>query len=1431
MFSLNVTHFLNTILDAADYEAANINFILLTWIIITILLVQVAFGVLRKKLMTLLTTNHKDLPEVLLHKVIISRELKEIEKQPSPMTLKYDLTYLLSSNQNIRIQDIFGLDLINSIPEYVPSSNINKETLDKIFLFYLEDLLTKFPKNSLIKLHTAYTCFKNNEPYTKTIKSAIEIEKNKWSEAYLSSSLLLYEIEKSILADHNHSNDDKNLDFYTYIRSKVLIDDLRKRMLEQTDLYIKVCDNITSDISNIGEIHRSGQSIADLKISIQKKIDYVSKILPDYFISPYLTCAEYHLIINHSVVNFEKYCDMFAQRYFRTEKYYKETSLIEENLYQDTNAFLLLSTQKGDSGKILFCNKSLMELCGGGSTKGYLGSHISSIFSPSLRSHYDNLFKQTIRAGDQRLVNKHHRAYLYHKNKYIIEADFCLKYHPYLTQNLCFDMIIRPVPTNREYILMKEDGEIEGGSCEIAKFLKLSDINSTTRTSIYAKSLSDDLVKINTAFNMVHKIHRSQTFEHVKTAVMKFQGDSGHALVRDPPGLVHNHSAFKHSPTAFAPAKTIERMTEKEAFEIYNSFTTEDQVIVISPYEKMTETSRRKKDEGYLFYTRVELVHFGTLTMKLISLRETDRDEEGPVFSDHDNEPAFIKNGQFVKFYSSDSKRFSDAKTLSPTLHSPTLKEEGQSENFDCEEKDDFTRQISTTYRQSLQNATATPQPKKSAKRNFFFPISPRTTLGESGLSDNNRGLTGEIPLSSFRQPFSPATTDRKTLISPSMKKKLQAQADMNSGTSMSEVNVDGENKRDLRNAAQRKAKVQKYISSHHSSQRSVERTSNKAFRAAIIKKSYPKSFVALCVAFYGIILITFISQIIMKVVSDSTMKDLQTKKDLLKNSEQRSYKAALIQINAIGAAQQLKGALSSGGVLSGVPTVVTNLQQRLEGMQAANEKMVEYAYSLDEDIQKELFREDVTLVGTYLDSSSSTYSKEVNNFQAAQEFTNAVKALKGLSDPVSTAGYNMFNYLNINIMDDFQYKSVQITDLFTNSVEKQKQSYQSVITLCLVLTPSLLAGIGVLLALIIFNQYRIEQKNLKAFIKIKPTGVKDIADRLASFKKNLINEETFESKWFANLGEDLDLPPETEKGSSYSKKHNNQIIRYNEFRQRYMKYIGRVAGYIFILIGITIWDLVSTKKAIKVIYNYQDQLQFANYISSRVTAGYASFPILFFTNNTMKVEHLTAYEALAQASKEVTAIQSEIPGMFLDVDGNYIPDVKTIIYDNDPTCSTMPSDALSYCQALVNTGQPVNMIAAVAVYQGYLSTKTSDYENADKSTSATILASAYKNIQTFLPNFYLIATEAQMIADVVDVNLTSKISETENNRTIIIVIFSIALVIVSTLIWFHILQVIREVYNDFKKVLQIFPPSLVLSSYLLKKFLKRTSNEPLLFH
>jgi len=1417
--SLNLIYFLNTILKATSYEAANINFIILTWIVISLLAIKGAHECLKDRILRLLCTNMKSSPEISLHKVYATQELKALEVKPGKKNLKYHWTYLIATHQRTGVESVFGVD--SGLKEEENSSEKSPEdAMSRVPLMYLEGLLARFPKHFLINLHTAYTCFKNAEPYAKTIKIANQIKQNKWSPNYLSASLLLYEIENSMFEGQKDGISDENdLNLNRYVQCRLLIENIKKKMLKQTELYLKVCGNILGDTANIEEIYSSGQKMSDLRIKIEKKINNASGVLPPHCISPLLCYAKYYSVVNHSSEYFEKYYQSYNHAYFKLEEKFKETNLLEENLYQDLNAFLLISTEKLDYGKILYCNSSLLSLCGGNNIKGYIGSRVTQIFSPSLRAYYDNFGKDVLKTDGVVSINKTYRTYLYHKEKYVIEVDFHAKYHPYLAQGLCINMIIRPVPMTAEFLLLKEDGNIEGASKELSKTLKLTDSSSANTNSslISSRFLSRELYKINAAFNIVLN---NQHMTGDSTTQQQYYSSSHKEKET-------NSLTLSSRGSSLSPVTGV-KMSHERALELYNNFTAGFQKLQLYPYDKEAGGYvARSRNEAQTFYCHIEVVKFGSTTLKVVYLRPTTQESGG-----------LEERAQDSVLELRQSKAFGEARWKTTTEEEGVMSTKRSLKNLNTKEKDDGgSENLNNEGEDEPSENLHEDEGQEDYAQQITIFDRPQTTnpnlvtdipLLLSPTSETRRFLFNDGGSKSTRR----TTIENRYFLSVHTTKKDRLNTELNTVLSFSNINLDEERKVEPNNNIRRplKSKAFKYQGSQHSS-KSGESASDKAFKATINTKSYPRSFIILCFIFYGVVLLTFIAQVIMKSVSDTTMENLQIKKNLMKLSQDRSYKAALIFLSGNGAILQLEGYLSAGGSIIDLSTTVDNLQLRMRDMKDANDEMLQNVYALEKEFQSLLFVKDVGINGTYLETAddySGSY-EEVNTFQATQEITNAIKTLDTLDNATSTAGYNIFSYLATNIVDDFQFKNVEITDIFISSVEKQKKSYQNIMNLCLFMTPFLLAGIGFLLMSIIWNQYRIEKKNMKAFIKISPSGVKDVSVQLSKFRKSLVDDESFERKWFTSMNEDFEAIPEIEQSSTYSKKHNTQILKYEEFRKRYIKYIFRVVIYMSILIAITIWDLVSTKTAIRVIYNRQGQLQFANYISNRVTTAYTAFNILFTTNNTMGVEHETALQAMYDATKQLQTIQTEIPSRFLEIDGTYNSQVKSIVFDNNPDCIGFTADIIIHCTFLLSKGQPVNMLVANTALLSSLNSKYASYLASTKTSMGQLLGLASKNVDIMLSNFMTIAYEAQTIADIMDESLTQKISDNRDTRNDIMIIFTIGLVLVSIIIWIDILRVIRNVYNDFKKVLQIVPPNLVLSSYLLKKFLRKTSNQLLL--
>ena len=145
-----------------------------------------------------------------------------------------------------------------------------------------------------------------------------------------------------------------------------------------------------------------------------------------------------------------------------------------------------------------------------------------------------------------------------------------------------------------------------------------------------------------------------------------------------------------------------------------------------------------------------------------------------------------------------------------------------------------------------------------------------------------------------------------------------------------------------------------------------------------------------------------------------------------------------------------------------------------------------------------------------------------------------------------------------------------------------------------------------------------------------------------------------------------------------------------------------------------------------------------------------------------------------------------------------------------------------SYCTFFESIGQPTNLVTMLDYYENMMADKVPGYENSSKSSIGKLISILLTNIQYLLPGEAVIAAEAQLLVQIIDINLTQSIQAANRQRKLILYAFSFSLVMVSLLIWFRVLLKLNESSSDFEKVIQMMPPSLIFSSSSLKKYIKK---------
>ena len=1334
VLSLDIACFFHACLKG-KVIGADIRMTIIVWVLTSILNTKLSNELIKRS--NFFSRVVKGVPELLIHRFIVYTQLEKDMQTPGQKSLKYDWAYLFFTSQKAKIDEIFQTD--RQIANEFETEIKGEEDLNIKYLDYLENLLIKFPQNSFIKLHIANLCSKSRNQYTKTIQIVTELSKNKHSHIYLNALLLLHKIEREI----KHRDHSKTLDLLTYIKSQIYIEDVKKNMIDQIRLKMKICENITGEISDIGEIFNCSQLLNKLHYDIEKRINTLSNLISNYYISPLLLFAEYYLILNYSLEDYEKFQQNYTRRKSREEKKFQDDYLNEENLYQENNAFVIFSGQKLDNGTILYCSKSIEKICGGERKK--YKSHISSIFEPSLQSYYKELFRETFELRTQSYLNQMLQkdpVFVCHRqNKYMIETQIHVQIHPYISENLYFNMIIRPIQSGKEYILMRENGDIQNGTKNISKFLGINPLSSN---SMNIRQVSEELFKVNQAFNLLSK---------KRSSIQKVNKNSSIEL------FDKNTQSFRDSYFSKYSTKPSFSINFSEALNLYNSYSSEGKNVTLTPPPKgsCTQYSPRR----YPYHCRVITLLSSSTNMKLIILDRAVKDITGKTKEEVDNEIETRREKAY-------------------TLRNFTK------ERFNSEE-----------YNNTLSDNIASPE-----RENLATDENPMSTRNFLSLKRTSLGLN------TSNKVFFPNTPQTQILISNSSLPSEENEKEIYKTVNQIEtINEDISGSQDI---------------SKHSKYKRQE----KDFQRSLNSKYYSKAFSCWTLFFYTVILFSFASQIVLFSVFNSTMKDLIMKNDLLKFAQIRLYKMVLIHVNVMGVYLNIEGLVPVNDALREVTVPITNLRGHIPDLIHANQKIIQGLESVNTEVKKQLFLKDIAINGTFVESFNDEITLSVSQFQFIDKIVTALTTVLSHIDNLFTVEVsNLLYFVCRNVLDDFIYKNTEMTNLFVGFVHQEKEYFQNMIFTCLTLTPFLLFGVALMLVFIIGNQYKIEKNYMLAFVKLNHKKVKIIQRCLKTFERSLQKKEDFEERQSMKLFLNLTKFPKDQEDNSH-KEHETQIIKYATIRSRYTKYVIKIVVYIAFLICILIANYLTASRSKQTIYHRQNQLQFANQISNSVSVNYATFAVLFSFNNTVDVNRVDAETAYVQQSTEIRELQGQLSTVFEELDNSYDPKIKERLFYNTD-CEGLTGITFYYCDLLgTKYGQRTNLLPSFAIFESLITKKIQDYIDCDKSTIASILNASHIDQEIYLPQFVNIAGQAQLIANIVDQNLAESISNAETQRVIFLVVFSISLFGVSLMIWVQILSKLREVDNDFKKVLQVFPSSLILSSFLLKTFLKKTSKE-----
>ena len=1359
---------------------------ILIWFILSPLVIKICITCTNNQAMSLLTQRASGLPEFLIHKIQL---VKQFRKQQAPFTNfseNYEWKYLINTSFNADSKLVFEAD-----PKFPLDKGLDlttKHSANKVFLTYLRGLLNKFPKNHLIRLYTAYYLGRKFSYYSAAMKILYSLQQSLSSKTIMNASLLISETQLKLR--QNYENNASQLNLSMYISNLTRVSQVKERLIDITDLHIKVCKEFEENAPDLTRIFNLSQTIAVQKKTLEAKTQHMFEHIPEYDIEPYIMYAQYHAVLKHSLMDYHKSIKVYARRYEKFARDFDNPCLSEKNLYRKENAFIVVSAHGGTAGDVTYSSKSAEVIYGTDVVSG----HAYSLVPPVLQKFYYELFKSPFDHTSQGIVGQNIRTFAYHKEGFITEVDCYMNIHPFVSQGLYLDMVLRPTWTSKQFIILSPNGQIESYSKEIGSRLRLpSNKEAGVQRGTHIKEVSRYLDLINQAFNLVSSQERVSRV-------------SKRGKAKDPEAEDNHEIPTFHD---------IESLTNNgklnEARNLYSIFTKTGKILPVSALKlKGTRADRYNfTEETYTYHCKLETQSYGDCCIRVVTLFESEADEAeleevDQLISSHYGSPQ--KSEGLTREYS--SKRLTKK---SPIAEPSPMKKTSNPTNFSYVDKESALDSNSVDYTADISErkriASLSPEKKGDLpplSDNSFEPQQNGITADLSPMNSLDISAVNELPVKIVRQKV----VASKVLTTPSPLEKAKKGL-KTPGWEQNEHDIVA------------KLAVQQSIGSQRSKSSAQGRIA-RALTEALTIKYHTKYYYMFIIAFYLLLASIFATQVALKIVLDSDLTSRKGGKAVMRNAETRNnlligtqrqleYIWALhlgqLKVNQLG--------LYSQPISTFMSAVVDNLNQ----LSDVNNNLIEATDVLSQQQRRQLFESNVNVYDTNFGDPVPIYTS-LNNFQAVERIIET--GLKGMevAQVDISAAEPYISFVFRNALNDILVVSEAISDLFLDALDSDELVTLDSFAGLLVAGLLLIGIMTVISILMIVSQYNKEKKHMIAFIRIADDRIKQEQAHLQKYKKMLQEDRLFDEDSAPEPMQFVKLGLKGKAGNRRLTFINRQNSDYSGIFRKYCFLSLKLIILALILVCFVTVGFTSARNSVTYLHQKLHQLFFSDRMRSRLNLAVLASIVIFLEPSTTQIQNRLIVDQLDRAIEDIKVIRGEIQSVY-DIKGlsdDFI--LEKIIYEDG--CQYMTGFSAKGCAAQMQGSSLLSLVTAASDLEHAVTNRYDLYQESNKSAQHLIDIAVSTFNMTVNPNIVL-QGESNLISTMINNYYDQSLEEANTKSSLIFGITCGITVLVGLLAWLGVVREVREVDNRFKKVLQTLPPNLILSNFVLKAYLLKT--------
>jgi len=1377
--ALHKAFFIMTIVKTADKDSSSLALLMILWGIVSLLSLKLTHGYLEKKLWELIYSPKITCPELLVHRIVAIKELRNMTQAHFEWNEKYAWTFLANASINTNLMKVFRADP-EIVTNLVPDIH-NEASANALFHSYLDKLLEENPNNKFIQLFAAKFYVRTLRAYRDAVRIAQKLQTGGFSQTSLTASVVLLEIQDIIKQYYmNITPNQGKLNLWTFFNDKLLVAQLKDEMKKQVKLQIKVCQEIRKEAPNLAQIWDDSQEFIGVRKGVLRMAKSTLNSIADSYAEPLLLCAQYQLILNHSFADYVNYLKTHSLKLVKLQKVLNQDHLINENIYDEDVGFFIVSANGSDNGKIVYGSKSL-EATFGGDPRLYGGLHIASLAVPCLQHVYADFYRNFSYKTEQLLLNNIKRGFAYKmEGGYMVEIDFALNVYPSITQGFYIVFLVRPIISNKDHMYLLENGDIDCATKEIGK--KLGLCHSGAQTTIYnVRSISEELALVHEAFNMVNSPE-------------KYEEDESNVTEQSPAkislGCRRKSSKF--------------RMTLAYAKELHAVFSTTGKDILLRPaYSSELEV---EEIPFYSYNVKVSDVVFGGFSFRLVTLVENTRENKRRITNEFQDSP---RHGNVKRSFSAFNIKQESSKNMqSPFLKSPPKNLETSgffgSEHEKKEGWIDFEAINSS--------------PKRSASTiNPLGSMTNRPMLMDS-QREPDTGTTARILLvpdepTEVPTPLIKINNQDVSPLSPQMSTSTNNNVNYTKNLKMKDLLNFKPNGGSLHPSDRSKMSQQQKISN--------------LYKNALDTPYFPRFVKSLYFLFFTIFCTLIFGQSALTINIGYNTNRFQVKKDILRNAQYRNYQMITAEclIRVLWDVNTDSLSLSAFGPLSSIYWIYPYIAQaNLINMGTANQNLFVNSSLLNQNIAGIMFTKDVKVFNTYFDEAEQSY-ESLSTFQATDRLIETgFRVLKALDNTTAEAIENA-EFLFRNALNDLIMKNEVISEVLLTSLKDQAQHIRNRITLYWVGLILLFGGLISLYFIVIYRQYRKETENLLAVSRINCVKLEALVKTFENFRdlvnsEDLIQNSMHKARTIAHFQRGM-----TAKQEKDMRRDNSKTPILTQVRRKYYFHSAKLILLALVIILFIVITAVIGNGLADTLQTRQKQIYFSDRADARISLAIVTSRELISTNNLALVQDRKAEDELELMIQEMEDLKTQAYNLLTDdeeIDENQRAKVEDLLRGD--ACQYIDQNFVYYCEILTSEAKKSGLVYLLNYLEDYMADKLAKYRSSDKS-EASLRVIKEENFYMISIVYILGTLVAEELADTINEGFEEEIQRWDKTRKIQLVVFIFLVIFVCALLWRWVLVRLREGVNEFKNVLRVFPGELILTNYSLKTFLIFTSN------